>query len=66
VLNALRDAEGDLRAWKRSPLRPLLEGVRDKLNAEALKKVAKEVDKATDVIAAEQPLTQLKAEMVRG
>lgn len=60
VLNALRDAESDLRAWKHSPLRPLLEDVRDKLDEEVLKKVAKEVDEATDVITAEQPLTELK------
>jgi putative ATP-dependent endonuclease of OLD family len=63
VLNALRDAEGDLRAWRRSPLRPLLEAVRDKLNAETLTKIAKEVDKATDAITAEQPVTQLKTEI---
>jgi putative ATP-dependent endonuclease of the OLD family len=63
VLNALRDAEGDLRAWKRSPLRPLLEDVRNKLDRAALQKVAKEVDKATDAITSEAPLTQLKAEI---
>lgn len=63
VLNALRDAEGDLRAWKRSPLRPLLEEMRDKLDKEALKKVAKAVDKATDAITAEQPLAELKTEI---
>ncbi len=63
VLNALRDAEGDLRAWRRSPLRPLLESVRDQLNNEVLKKVSKEVDKATDAITAEKPLTELKTEI---
>lgn len=63
VLNALRDAESDLRAWKRSPLRPLLESVRDKLDAKALDKVAKEVDKATESIAAEPPLMQLRSEI---
>jgi putative ATP-dependent endonuclease of OLD family len=63
VLHALRDAEGDLRAWRRSPLRPLLDAVRDKLDAEALKKIANEVDKATDTVTAEQPLTQLKVEI---
>ena len=44
VLHALRDAEGDLRAWKRSPLRPLLESVRDKLDAEALASAALDCD----------------------
>jgi putative ATP-dependent endonuclease of OLD family len=63
VLNALRDAEGDLRAWKRSPLRPLLEGVRDKLDKKALAKVAKAVDQATGALAAEPPLAQLRSEI---
>jgi len=63
VLHALRDAEGDLRAWKRSPLRPLLESMRDKLDKEALKKVAKKVDKATAAITTEKPLTALKKEI---
>jgi putative ATP-dependent endonuclease of OLD family len=63
LLHALRDAEGHLRAWRRSPLRPLLEAMRDKLDQEALKKVAEEVDKATDAITAEQPLTDLKNEL---
>lgn len=63
VLHALRDAEGDLRAWKRSPLRPLLESVRDKLDPDALAKVAKDVDKATDAVAAEAPLAQLRTEI---
>jgi len=63
VLNALRDAEGDLRAWKRSPLRPLLEAAREKLDAEALEKIASEVDAVTDAITTEQPLTDLKEEI---
>lgn len=63
VLNALRDAEGDLRAWKRSPLRPLLEDVRDRLDKAALLKVAREVDKATDALTGEAPLAQLKADV---
>lgn len=63
VLPALRDAEGDLRAWKRSPLRPLLESARDRLDKDALKKIAKAVDKATDAIAAEKPLTDLQEEI---
>jgi len=63
VLHALRDAEADLRAWRRSPLRPLLEAMRDRLDIESLKKVAKEVDKATDAITAEPPLRDLSTDI---
>jgi len=63
VLPALRDAEADLRAWKRSPLRPLLESVRERLDRAALEKVAKAVDEATDEITAEQPLRELQQEI---
>lgn len=63
VLNALRDAEGDLRAWRRSPLRPLLEEVRDKLDKETLKNVANQVDNATLSITSELPLAQLKSDI---
>lgn len=63
VLNALRDAEGDLRAWKRSPLRPLLEEVRDKLDEQALARVCKDVDTATNTLTAEKPLVELRTEL---
>lgn len=60
VLHALRDAESDLRAWRRSPLRPLLEEARDKLDPAALKKVVAEVDAATNTITGEKPLDTLQ------
>lgn len=63
VLPALRDAEGDLRAWKRSPIRPLLERARDKLDREALAKVANAVDEATHAITTERPLMELQEEI---
>jgi putative ATP-dependent endonuclease of OLD family len=63
VLPALRDAEGDLRAWKRSPLRPLLESARDKLDAAALQKVADAVDEATDRLTSEKPLADLEQQI---
>lgn len=61
VLHALRDAEGDLRAWRRSPLRPLLEEARDKLDPAALGNVAKQIDAATDALTGEKPLEGLEA-----
>jgi len=63
VLGALRDAEADLQSWKRSPLRPLLEGARNKLSKETLEAVVSEMDRATEMITHEQPLTQLTSEI---
>lgn len=63
VMHALRDAETDLRSWRRSPMRPLLEDARDRLQAAALEKVAKQVDAATDAITSEKPLKELEAAM---
>lgn len=60
VMHALRDAANDLRSWRRSPMRPLLEEARDKLKVDALKTVAKQVDAATDAITAEKPLEELE------
>lgn len=46
VLSALRDAEGDLAYWRRSPLRPLLEAAAGRLDADDLKKVAESITEA--------------------
>jgi putative ATP-dependent endonuclease of the OLD family len=61
VLNALRDAEGDLRAWRRSPLRPLLEDARDKLDVAALANVVNQIDAASNEITSEKPLGALES-----
>ncbi len=59
LLPALRDAEGDLRAWRRSPLRPLLSEAIPKLDPATLAEASSAIDKATDKIAAEAPLAEL-------
>lgn len=48
VVHALRDAEGDLSSWRRSPLRPLLTKVSDAIPAKDKEKVAAQVSKATE------------------
>lgn len=48
-LHALRDAEGDLASWRRSPLRPLLDGL--SISPEELTSVSKAIDTATSVLA---------------
>lgn len=49
-MHALRDAEGDLASWRRSPLRPLLEDVARKVSAEDLDAVATALDTASAAV----------------
>lgn len=50
VLPALRDAEGDLANWRRSPLRPLIEDAFSGVEREDLQEVADSVEAATKKI----------------
>ncbi len=52
TLPALRDAEGDLANWRRSPLRPLLEEAASKIAESDLEAIAKNVSTASEAIAA--------------
>lgn len=47
VLPALRDAEGDLAAWRRSPLRPLIEEAFREVDDAELKEIGEAVEAAT-------------------
>ncbi|EER62149.1 putative exonuclease [Acidovorax delafieldii 2AN] len=51
LLPALRDAEGDLAAWRRSPLRPLLERAFAGVSGEELRGVRDAVHAATEQLA---------------
>ena len=51
VMPALRDCEGDLARWTRSPLRPLLDKVAGLIERADLEKLAEGVDKATQEIS---------------
>ncbi|QUE52220.1 AAA family ATPase [Luteolibacter ambystomatis] len=59
VLHALRDAEGDLARWSRSPLRPLLEVAKDKIDRKELEQLAKGVSDETTKIAKLDPIEAL-------
>jgi putative ATP-dependent endonuclease of the OLD family len=48
LLPALRDAEGDLGSWRRSPLRPLIEAAFAGVDEEGLQQVATAVESATE------------------
>jgi putative ATP-dependent endonuclease of OLD family len=47
---ALRDAEGDLANWRRSPLRPLLEQALGLVDKEALNEIAREISETSNRI----------------
>jgi putative ATP-dependent endonuclease of OLD family len=61
VLPALRDAEGDLNSWRKSPLRPLL----DRLNVsrDQLESAAGKIDEATEEITNLDEVRKLAEEM---
>ena len=51
LLPALRDAEGDLSAWRRSPLRPLIEEAFRGIDGAEIKEIAESIENATAQIA---------------
>lgn len=56
---ALRDAEGDLARWGRSPFRPILDRAAKDIDKDELKGIAKEVQKTTNKIAELPQLSQI-------
>jgi putative ATP-dependent endonuclease of OLD family len=50
VLPALRDAEGDLATWRRSPLRPLIENAFSDVDRADLQKICEAIEDATGEI----------------
>lgn len=59
LLHALRDVEGDLRTWKRSPLRPLLERLIPNLDATALVETGESINEATASIVDQPSVSDL-------
>ncbi|MFZ5823460.1 MAG: ATP-dependent nuclease [Bacillota bacterium] len=51
VLQALRDAEGDLESWRRSPLRPLLDKAAGSIERSKLETVASQVTTAANAVS---------------
>lgn len=50
LLPALRDAEGDLATWRRSPLRPLIENAFSSIDREDLEEISDSVERATSKV----------------
>jgi putative ATP-dependent endonuclease of OLD family len=63
LLAALRDAEGDLANWRRSPLRPLLDDVSSRIDRNALEVIARDVSTATDAVTATPEIRALADEI---
>ena len=51
LLPALRDAEGDVGNWKRSPLRPLLDAVGGRIDRDELTSLSENISAATEAVA---------------
>lgn len=59
VLSALRDVEGDIAYWRRSPLRPLLEAAAAEIDDDALRAVAQSVTIANSEVLELEPIKAL-------
>ncbi|MBK8912980.1 MAG: AAA family ATPase [Phycisphaerales bacterium] len=57
VLQALRDAEGDLARWTKSPLKPLIDRAQADVERSDLEALAEGVSKETDKVAALEPIS---------
>ncbi len=65
VLQALRDAEGDLANWRRSPLKPLLDEAVAQIPSEELESLGQGVGEATAAIK-EHPQVKALGEQIAG
>jgi len=60
VLPALRDAEGDLAVWRRSPLRPLIDTAFSTIDRDELQNVADQIEAATGQLMDFDPVSDLE------
>ncbi len=65
VLHALRDAEGDLANWRKSPLRPLLEEVTTQVDRSEVDAIAEELTDVRDRLTKLDVLEALRDRIVR-
>lgn len=63
LLPALRDAEGDLANWRRSPLRPLLDEVSSRIDRAALESIAEDISEATEALTDAEEVSALADEI---
>jgi putative ATP-dependent endonuclease of the OLD family len=65
LLPALRDAEGDLGNWRRSPLRPLLDEVAGRIDRDTLEEIAQQISASTEKVTETEEVDEL-AEKITG
>ena len=63
VLPALRDAEGDLSTWKRSPLRPLIEEAFREIDRGELNEIGEAIEEATSKIKEFDEVQELETDI---
>ena len=63
LLPALRDAEGDLANWRRSPLRPLLDEISSRIDHQTLIEIAKGISSATEALTETEEVSDLAEEI---
>jgi putative ATP-dependent endonuclease of OLD family len=63
--HALRDAESDLRSWRRSPLRPLLERLDSEIDPDELQEIADAITEASSDLTQLRPVRDLAREVRR-
>jgi putative ATP-dependent endonuclease of OLD family len=61
VLHALRDTEGDLARWAKSPLKPLIDRAKASVERSELDILAQGVSRETDKVAELEPISSLAA-----
>jgi putative ATP-dependent endonuclease of OLD family len=59
LLPALRDAEGDLANWRKSPLRPLLDEVAGRIDRDTLEEIAEQISIATEKVTETDEVDEL-------
>jgi putative ATP-dependent endonuclease of OLD family len=62
-LAALRDAEGDLSSWRRSPLRPLLDHAADLIDRKVLEEIAESITDATESVTEIEAISKLSEQI---
>jgi len=63
LLPALRDAEGDLATWRRSPLRPLIESAFSGIDRADLDKIKEAIEDATDELTEFEAVEKLEEKL---
>ena len=63
LLPALRDAQGDLAAWRRSPMRPLIENAFRDIDRADLKEIGEAIEGATAKITEFDEVKELETDI---